>query len=104
MNRLTIRSSNELKALETLLETSLKLLKPGGRLSIISYHSLEDRMVKRFMRSGNFQGKEEKDLYGNSLSPWKLISRKAIQPDDEEIARNPRARSARLRIAEKKNT
>ncbi|MEO1417050.1 MAG: 16S rRNA (cytosine(1402)-N(4))-methyltransferase RsmH [Bacteroidota bacterium] len=101
---LRIEVNQELKALETLLEVSLKLLRPGGRLSIISYHSLEDRMVKRFMRSGNFQGKEEKDLYGNSLSPWKLIARKAIQPNEEEIARNPRARSARLRIAEKKHT
>ncbi len=99
---LRIEVNNELKSLELLLQASLNLLKPGGRLSVISYHSLEDRMVKRFLKAGNFSGKEEKDFYGNSLTPWKLISRKAIQASEEEINRNPRARSARLRIAEKK--
>jgi len=99
---LRIEVNNELKSLEVLLQASLNLLKPGGRLSVISYHSLEDRMVKRFLKAGNFSGKEEKDFYGNSLTPWKLISRKAIQASEEEINRNPRARSARLRIAEKK--
>lgn len=100
---LRIEVNGELTSLETLLKASLKLLKPGGRLVVIAYHSLEDRMVKRFLKAGNFEGKEEKDFYGNSLSPWKLITRRAIQPDEAEIARNPRARSARLRIAEKKS-
>ncbi|MEO0897661.1 MAG: 16S rRNA (cytosine(1402)-N(4))-methyltransferase RsmH [Bacteroidota bacterium] len=99
---LRIEVNNELKSLETLLTASLKLLNKEGRLSIISYHSLEDRMVKRFFRAGNFSGKEEKDFYGNSLSPWKVITRKAIQASPEEIELNSRARSARLRVAEKK--
>ena len=99
---LRIAVNGELESLAKLLNGALQVLAPGGRLAVISYHSLEDRMVKRFLRSGNFDGKEEKDFYGNSLSPWKLITRKAIMPSEAEIAQNPRARSARLRIAEKK--
>lgn len=99
---LRIAVNGELESLAKLLNGALNVLAPGGRLAIISYHSLEDRMVKRFLRSGNFDGKEEKDFYGNSLSPWKLVTRKAIMPTEAEIERNPRARSARLRIAEKK--
>ena len=99
---LRIVVNGELDSLAHLLNSSLNVLAPGGRLSVISYHSLEDRMVKRFLRAGNFEGKEEKDFYGNSLTPWKLITRKAIMPTEAEIAQNPRARSARLRIAEKK--
>lgn len=99
---LRIAVNGELESLAKLLVSALPVLKPGGRLVIISYHSLEDRMVKRFVRSGNFTGKDEKDFYGNSLSPWQLITRKAIMPTEAEIERNPRARSARLRIAEKK--
>jgi 16S rRNA (cytosine1402-N4)-methyltransferase len=98
---LRIAVNGELEGLAKLLVSSLPVLKPGGRLAVISYHSLEDRMVKRFLRSGNFTGKDEKNAYGHSLSPWKLITRKAIMPSPEEIERNPRARSARLRIAEK---
>ncbi|MEM9984241.1 MAG: 16S rRNA (cytosine(1402)-N(4))-methyltransferase RsmH, partial [Bacteroidota bacterium] len=97
-----IAVNGEIEGLARLLESSLRVLAPGGRLAVISYHSLEDRMVKRFLRSGNFSGREEKDFYGNSLSPWQLITRKAIMPTEAEIERNPRARSARLRIAEKK--
>ncbi len=76
-------------------------LKVGGHIAIISYHSLEDRMVKNFFKTGNIEGKLEKDFFGNPLTPFKLITRKALIPSDEEIALNPRARSAKLRIAEK---
>ncbi len=99
---LRIAVNDELEALKALLEQSVNLLKPGGRLVVISYHSLEDRMVKHFMRAGNFDGEIEKDFYGNPLTPFKLISRSAIAPDQEEKERNSRARSARLRIAERK--
>lgn len=98
---LRIAVNDELGALKALLEQSLSLLKPGGRLVVIAYHSLEDRMVKHFMRAGNFEGKVEKDFYGNPLTPFKLISRSAIIPEEEEIQHNSRARSARLRIAER---
>ncbi|WNJ20261.1 16S rRNA (cytosine(1402)-N(4))-methyltransferase RsmH [Pontibacter sp. G13] len=99
---LRIEVNGEMKSLESLLMSGLEMLASGGRMSIISYHSLEDRMVKRFFRAGNFAGKEEKDAYGHSLSPWKLITRRAIQASEEEIEENARARSARLRVAEKK--
>ncbi|MBX3101153.1 MAG: 16S rRNA (cytosine(1402)-N(4))-methyltransferase RsmH [Bacteroidetes bacterium] len=98
---LRIAVNDEMGALEDLLTQSLAVLKPGGRLVIISYHSLEDRMVKHFMQTGNFEGTLHKDFYGNPLTPWKLITRKAVQADEQEIAHNPRARSARLRIAQK---
>ena len=99
---LRIEVNHDMEALENLLLQSVDLLKPEGRLVIISYHSLEDRMVKQFMRSGNLEGKEEKDFYGNSCSPFRMITRKAIVPDAEEIERNNRSRSAKLRICEKK--
>jgi 16S rRNA (cytosine1402-N4)-methyltransferase len=98
---LRIVVNDELGALEALLQDGLQALKPGGRMSIIAYHSLEDRLVKRFFRSGHLSGKDEKDFYGNSLSPWQLITRRAIQASPEEIEQNSRARSARLRAAEK---
>lgn len=98
---LRIVVNKELEVLEKLLVDSLKVLAPGGRLGVIAYHSLEDRMVKRFMRAGNFEGKVEKDFYGNSLSPWKLVTRRPVIAPDKEIEQNPRARSARLRVATK---
>ncbi len=97
-----IEVNGELDALKALLLAGNKLVKPGGRMSIISYHSLEDRMVKNFFRYGNLEQEDRRDMFGNSLSPWKVISRKAIKPSDKEKEENPRARSARLRIAEKK--
>ncbi|HHG83288.1 MAG TPA: 16S rRNA (cytosine(1402)-N(4))-methyltransferase RsmH [Bacteroidetes bacterium] len=98
---LRIEVNQELEALEMLLEGGLKMLKPGGRMAIISYHSLEDRMVKHFFRFGNLQGEDRRDFYGRSLSPLKVITRKAVMPSTDEIDMNPRARSARLRVAER---
>ncbi len=100
---LRIEVNDELGALKEMLKQSLEILKPGGRLVVMSYHSLEDRLVKNFMKTGNFDGIVEKDpVYGTEKTPWKLISRKAIAPGMNEIERNNRARSAKLRIAEKK--
>lgn len=99
---LRIEVNQEMQALEALLQQACDVLKPGGRLVVISYHSLEDRMVKNFMRSGKLSGEAEKDFFGNNLSPFQLITRKAIVPDAAEIELNSRARSAHLRIAEKK--
>jgi len=98
---LRIEVNQELQALKDLLKQSLEVLKTGGRLVVISYHSLEDRLVKNFMRSGNFDGKAEKDFYGNLIRPIQPIYTKAIVPSAEEVLRNPRSRSAKLRIAEK---
>lgn len=98
---LRIEVNGEMEALKMALEQSLKVLRPGGRLCIISYHSLEDRLVKNFFKAGNFEGKAEKDFFGNVTSPFKVISKKAIIPTDEEVERNPRSRSAKLRVAEK---
>ena len=100
---LRIEVNDELAALKDLLTQATQLLKPRGRLVIIAYHSLEDRLVKHFMRSGNFEDKIEKDLKGQILSPFKQINRKAIVATPEEVLQNPRARSARLRIAERTN-
>lgn len=100
---LRIEVNQEMEALEAFLAQTVEALKIGGRLVVISYHSLEDRMVKNFMRAGNFSGEVEKDFYGNPQTPFKLITRKALVPDDEEINLNPRARSAKLRVAEKIN-
>jgi len=77
------------------------MLSPGGRLVVITYHSLEDRIVKNFMKTGHFEGEEKKDFYGNSETPFRLITRKGITPGEDEVSRNNRARSARLRVAEK---
>jgi len=96
-----IEVNQELEALRILLEKSCSLLKTKGRISIITYHSLEDRLVKNFIKKGNFLGKEKKDFYGNIQRPFKEVNRKIILPTKEEIEKNPRARSAKLRIAEK---
>ncbi len=98
---LRIAVNHEIEYLQEMLEQALSLLNTGGRLVIISYHSLEDRVVKNFMKTGNFKGEEKKDFYGNLETPFRIINRKGTTPDDEEIAINNRARSARLRIAEK---
>ena len=98
---LRIEVNGEMEALKMALEQSLKMLKPGGRLVVISYHSLEDRIVKNFIRSGNTEGKIEKDFFGRSTTPWTVITRKAVVPSDSEIAENPRSRSAKMRAAEK---
>jgi len=97
---LRIEVNDELNALKELLQQSVDVLKTGGRLVVISYHSLEDRLVKNFMKAGNFEGDIEKDFYGNKLVPFKIIN-KLIVPTEEEIKKNNRARSAKLRVAEK---
>lgn len=99
---LRIEVNREMDALKEMLQRSLEMLKPGGRISVISYHSLEDRLVKNFFRSGNFEGVIEKDFYGNPITPFELVNRKVIVPTEEEQYNNPRSRSAKLRIAEKK--
>ncbi len=99
---LRIEVNKELDVLQELLIQSLDVLKPGGRLVVISYHSLEDRLVKNIMRSGKFEGEVEKDFFGNQITPFKQITRKPIMPSDAENNENSRARSAKLRIAEKK--
>jgi 16S rRNA (cytosine1402-N4)-methyltransferase len=96
-----IEVNQEMDALKEFLEQSLEILNPGGRLSVISYHSLEDRLVKRFMKNGMFEGEPERDFFGNFSVPFKTVG-KLIVPDKEEIKLNNRARSAKLRIAEKK--
>ncbi len=96
---LRIEVNDEISVLKALLTQSLKVLKPGGRLVIITYHSLEDRLVKNFFRSGNVEGKMEKDFFGRVDTPFKLVNNKVIVPSDEEVERNPRSRSAKLRIA-----
>ena len=97
---LRIEVNGELEALRKLLSQSLEVLNPGGRLVVITYHSLEDRMVKNFMRTGNVEGKQEKDFYGRVNTPWRVVTNKVIVPSDEEVVRNPRSRSAKLRVAE----
>ncbi len=96
---LRIEVNGEMEALKMALEQSLKMLRPGGRLVVISYHSLEDRLVKNFLKSGNFEGQIEKDFFGRSTTPFELVTRKAVVPSQEELNRNPRSRSAKLRAA-----
>ena len=98
---LRIEVNQEMKSLEKFLSGAAKSLKPGGRLVVITYHSLEDRMVKNFIKSGNIDGKVEKDFFGNSTAPLKAVNRKPILPQESEIAANTRARSAKLRVAVK---
>ena len=98
---LRIEVNQEMKSLEKFLSGAAKSLRPGGKLVVITYHSLEDRMVKNFIKAGNIEGEIEKDFYGNSSAPLKAVNRKPILPQETEIASNTRARSAKLRIAEK---
>ena len=98
---LRIEVNGELEALQAFLEQCVSVLNPGGRLVVMSYHSLEDRLVKNFMIKGKFRGEVEKDFYGNEVKPFKVISRKAMLATEEEVAHNSRARSAKLRVAEK---
>lgn len=98
---LRIVVNGELEALQALLRQGTELLRPGGRMVVMSYHSLEDRLVKNYFRSGNFDGEVEKDFYGNPIVPLVPVSRKATVAGDEEVQRNPRSRSARLRVAER---
>lgn len=98
---LRIMVNDEVKAIEEMLEQTPALIKPGGRLALISYHSLEDRLTKNFIGKGNLMGREEKDFYGNLIRPFKPVNKKPITAGEEELERNPRSRSARLRIAER---
>ena len=97
---LRIEVNDEIATLKKLLESSLKVLKPGGRLVVLTYHSLEDRLVKNFIKSGNVEGKVEKDFFGRGNAPLRAVNNKVIVASDAEVERNPRARSAKLRIAE----
>ena len=97
---LRIEVNGELDALRKLLNQSIEVLNPGGRLAIITYQSLEDRLVKNFMRTGNVEGRQEKDFFGRVNTPWRVLTGKVITPSEEEVQRNPRSRSAKLRIAE----
>ena len=98
---LRIEVNHEMDALREMLEAALDVLRPGGRLSVLTYHSLEDRMVKNFIRAGRIDGKVEQDFYGRRLTPWRAINNKVILPSAQEQEENPRSRSAKLRIAEK---
>ncbi len=98
---LRIEVNDELNALQEMLSQALEMLKPEGRISVISYHSLEDRLVKNFFKTGNFEGRIVKDFFGNVETPFHLINKKIIIPSEEEQSENPRSRSAKLRIAEK---
>ncbi|MDD4515339.1 16S rRNA (cytosine(1402)-N(4))-methyltransferase RsmH [Massilibacteroides sp.] len=98
---LRIEVNDEMRALKEMLQQTLQVLKPGGRLVVITYHSLEDRLVKNFLKAGNFEGKSEQDFFGNRLTPFRMINNKVIVPSKEEVESNPRSRSAKLRIAEK---
>ena len=99
---LRIEVNQEMEALKEMLYAATEALKPGGRLVVITYHSLEDRMVKNIMKTGNIEGKAEQDFFGNIQTPFRLVNNKVIVASNEEVTRNPRSRSAKLRIAEKK--
>lgn len=98
---LRIEVNHEMDALHEMLEAAKQVLRPGGRLSVLTYHSLEDRMVKNFIRAGRIDGKVEQDFYGRRLTPWRAVNNKVIVPSTQEQEENPRSRSAKLRIAEK---
>ena len=98
---LRIEVNNEMGVLKRLLEQSVEVLNPGGRLAVITYHSIEDRLVKNFIRSGNVEGKQDKDFYGRVSRPLEAVNNKVIVPGDDEVERNPRSRSAKLRVAER---
>jgi 16S rRNA (cytosine1402-N4)-methyltransferase len=98
---LRIEVNHEMDALKEMLAAATQALRPGGRLVVITYHSLEDRLVKNLMKTGNVEGKEDKDFFGRVNTPFRLVNNKVIVPDEEEVERNPRSRSAKLRIAEK---
>ena len=98
---LRIEVNDEMRALREMLQQAMRLLKPGGCLVVMTYHSLEDRLVKNFFKSGNFEGTISQDFFGNIQSPFRLINNKVITPSSEEVEVNPRSRSAKLRIAEK---
>lgn len=98
---LRIEVNGEMDALRYFLQSTVEAIRPGGRLAIITYHSIEDRMVKNFIKTGNVEGEEEKDFFGRVSTPWKAITRSPIVPSEEEVERNPRSRSAKLRIAER---
>ena len=97
-----IEVNQEMEALKEMLYAATEVLKPGGRLVVITYHSLEDRMVKNIMKTGNIEGKSVQDFFGNTQTPFKIVNNKVITASQEELERNPRSRSAKLRIAEKK--
>lgn len=98
---LRIEVNHEMDALKEMLAAATQALRPGGRLVVITYHSLEDRLVKNLMKTGNVEGKEDKDFFGRVNTPFRLVNNKVIVPDQDEVERNPRSRSAKLRIAEK---
>jgi len=98
---LRIEVNGELNALRDLLFQSVKVLRPGGRMSVITYHSLEDRMVKRFLREGQFEGMAQKDLFGHAHTPFRTVGTRFVTPDEEELSQNSRSRSAKLRVAER---
>ncbi|MBQ3576479.1 MAG: 16S rRNA (cytosine(1402)-N(4))-methyltransferase RsmH [Coprobacter sp.] len=98
---LRIEVNDEMSSLKSMLQQSVEILKPGGRIVVLTYHSLEDRIVKDFFRYGNFEGKAKQDFFGRLIAPLKQVNNKVITPSEEEIERNPRSRSAKLRIAEK---
>ncbi|MCR4845068.1 MAG: 16S rRNA (cytosine(1402)-N(4))-methyltransferase RsmH [Bacteroidales bacterium] len=100
---LRIEVNQEMRSLEKFLDGAARSLKPGGRLVVITYHSLEDRMVKNFIKTGNVDGVQQKDLYGNTVTPLEAVNRKPILPEESEIAENTRARSAKLRIAQRRD-
>lgn len=98
---LRIEVNHEMDALREMLDAAVRVLRPGGRLVVLTYHSLEDRMVKNYMKSGNAEGKVEQDFYGNRLAPLRPVNNKVVVPDEAEQVANPRSRSAKLRVAEK---